>query len=148
MMIYFQWSGSSSHFLPKGEFRTKILAIPLLYISGPILQVFKCSNHSVLRIMPLKITISKPSSTSKEYDFFLVGLKCQKMRCVILSKFYLLVPQFSLLRNQGGVGLTYTRVCLSFIPSLNILWHHVKDTLYNAREWDTAKCMPKLCNSW
>lgn len=65
--------------------------------------------------------------------FFLVGLKCQKMRCVILSKFYLLVPQFSLFRNQGGVGLTYTRVCLSFIPGLNILWHHVKDTLYNAR---------------
>lgn len=40
------------------------------------------------------------------------------MRFVILGKFYLLTPQFP---KKGGVGLTYTRLSLSFIPSLNIL---------------------------
>lgn len=53
------------------------------------------------------------------------------MRFVILGKFYLLTPQFP---KKGGVGLTYTRLSLSFIPSLNILQHYVKSTLYIARK--------------
>lgn len=53
------------------------------------------------------------------------------MRCVILGKFYLLAPQFPEMR---GVRLTYARVFLSLIPSLNILWHYVKGTLYSPRK--------------
>lgn len=67
------------------------------------------------------------------------------MRSVILGTVCLLTPEFP---EKGGVGLTYTSLSLSFIPSLNILYHYVKSTLYIARKWVTEKCKPKLCNSW
>lgn len=40
----------------------------------------------------------------------------------------------TLFPEMRGVRLTYARVFLSLIPSLNILWHYVKGTLYSARK--------------
>lgn len=58
---------------PKRVIEDKNLNILLLCISGATLQFFKCSNYSVLRIMPLNIAIFKSSSISKICNCLLVG---------------------------------------------------------------------------